>query len=76
MKSGDSGVDANKGTPISYSSKPQSVDFSLFNYNNFELMINGDMFVTGVKVADNGWHHICVTWDMRGGKTFSFLCSR
>jgi len=65
----------NMGVPFSYSVEVdgQHVDmFTLANYNNWVLVVNGDSGTpldasSGFGSTDGLWHHIAVTWDRRSG---------
>ena len=68
MLSTDNGTFHNYGTPFSYSTQNVSKAFTLFNYDYFSLIVNGQKVVTGVKVNDGRWHHVLVTWQMSTGE--------
>ncbi|KAK2166814.1 hypothetical protein LSH36_35g08050 [Paralvinella palmiformis] len=36
--------------------------FTLYDYNNLQVIINGEAVKTHMKFNDGYWHHICVIW--------------
>ncbi|MCK4388118.1 MAG: S8 family serine peptidase [Dehalococcoidia bacterium] len=67
MKSSDT---TNSGTPISMSDGTQHNEILLYNYNNFNLYIEGsNTGSTGVSANDGNWHHIAWTWQSSDGGT-------
>eukprot|EP00163_Fabomonas_tropica_P005630 TRINITY_DN1522_c0_g1_i1.p1 TRINITY_DN1522_c0_g1~~TRINITY_DN1522_c0_g1_i1.p1 ORF type:complete len:882 (+),score=222.32 TRINITY_DN1522_c0_g1_i1:228-2873(+) len=55
------------GTPFSYSLPKQDNAFTLYNYQNVHLLLNGQVFRTGVALNDGRWHHVAMTWNSENG---------
>lgn len=65
--------DATKnGTPLSYAVSAEDNEFSIYNYKNLELHIDGLSLNTGVSANDGVWHHIAVTWQSSDGKIYLY----
>lgn len=66
MKSNDN---VNTGTPFSYASSVSDNSFLIYDYNNFQILINGVASpATGISANDGNWHHIAVTWRSTTGE--------
>lgn len=70
MKSSDT---TNSGTPISMSDGTQHNEILLYNYQNFDLYLEGSHTGgTGVSANDGNWHHLAWTWQRSDGGTKLF----
>ncbi|XP_037639993.1 neuronal pentraxin-1 isoform X1 [Sebastes umbrosus] len=58
------------GTPFSYSAPGQSNELVLIEWGNnpMELLIDDKAVTLPLSLADEKWHHICVTWSTRDGQ--------
>ncbi|XP_012529984.1 sushi, von Willebrand factor type A, EGF and pentraxin domain-containing protein 1 isoform X2 [Monomorium pharaonis] len=57
----------NYGTVLSYATTFHDNAFTLTDYNGLVLYVNGEKVVTDVKVNDDNWHFLCVTWESERG---------
>ncbi|CRL07619.1 CLUMA_CG020584, isoform A [Clunio marinus] len=57
----------NYGSLISYASKDIDNAFTFTDYNGFVLYINGENIITDIKIIDDVWHFLCVSWTMNEG---------
>ncbi|KAL7020531.1 hypothetical protein ACKWTF_011569 [Chironomus riparius] len=57
----------NYGSIISYANKEHDNAFTFTDYNGLVLYINGVNVITDIKIIDNIWHFLCVSWTMNEG---------
>lgn len=57
----------NYGSLLSYATPELDNAFTFTDYNGFVLYINGNNTITDIKIIDDVWHFICVSWSSDGG---------
>lgn len=65
------------GTMFSYSkesNQPFNTDtFTLYDYGNLQLFVNGQHIIIGVSLNDGLWHHVCTTWSSVQGEWHLYI---
>ncbi|XP_070581189.1 C-reactive protein 1.4-like [Ptychodera flava] len=56
-----------KATLVSYAASTHHNEFLMYPAGGLKIFVKGCQVTAGLKVDDDQWHHVCVTWSSNGG---------